>query len=128
MWPSKMKFDWPCSEIGWKMANGQLLYCALIMIQKPDIDNIKLWVAMYNIAFAGTTPQLEHHLHHALILKPTCIRVTNVDRGGSRILGKGGSEYRGGSLKQLGGLGGAAPRSYRMFPFYSTEIMPKCKI
>ena len=45
-------------------------------------------------------------------------------RGGSRILGRG-SEHRGRSLKQ--GVWGA-PRSYRVFPFYSTEIMPKCKI
>ena len=41
--------------------------------------------------------------------------------------GKGGSEHRGGSLKQ-GVWGAQPPRSYRLFPFYSTEIMPKCKI
>ena len=40
---------------------------------------------------------------------------------------EGGSEHRGGSLKQ-GVWGAQPPRSYRVFPFYSTEIMPKCKI
>ena len=29
MWPTKMKVDWPYSKIGQKMANGQLLFCAL---------------------------------------------------------------------------------------------------
>ena len=29
MWPTKMKVDWPYSKIGRKMANGQLLFCAL---------------------------------------------------------------------------------------------------
>ena len=32
MWPTKMKVDWPYNEIGWKMANGQLLFCALMVI------------------------------------------------------------------------------------------------
>ena len=32
MWPTKMKFDWPYSEIGRKMANGRLLFCALYYI------------------------------------------------------------------------------------------------
>ena len=31
MWPTKVKFDWPLAKIGLKMANGQLLFCALII-------------------------------------------------------------------------------------------------
>ena len=30
--PTKMKVDWPYSEIGQKMANGQLLFCTLLTI------------------------------------------------------------------------------------------------
>ena len=28
MWSTKMKVAWPYSEIGWKMADGQLLLCS----------------------------------------------------------------------------------------------------
>ena len=31
MWPTKMKVDWPDSEIGQKMTNGQLLFCTVIL-------------------------------------------------------------------------------------------------
>ena len=32
IWPIKIDFGRPNAEIGWKMANGQLLFLALIMI------------------------------------------------------------------------------------------------
>ena len=31
-WPTKMDFGWPNTEIGWKMANGRLLFLALVSI------------------------------------------------------------------------------------------------
>ena len=40
---------------------------------------------------------------------------------------EGGSEHRGGSLKQGSG-GRSPPEAIGFFLFYSTEIMPKCKI
>ena len=33
MCPTKVNFDWANSEIGWKMANGQLLFCTLYTVQ-----------------------------------------------------------------------------------------------
>ena len=46
-----------------------------------------------------------------------------MDPGADPGFWEGGSEHRDGSLKQ--GVWGAHPRSYRVFPFYSTKIMPK---
>ena len=34
MWLTKMKVDWSYSEIGRKMANGQLLFCTLLYTHK----------------------------------------------------------------------------------------------
>ena len=31
--PTKVNFDWANSEIGWKMANGELLLCTLYTVQ-----------------------------------------------------------------------------------------------
>ena len=42
MWPTKVKFDWPLTIIGLKMANGQLLYCALYSILCSIISLLKV--------------------------------------------------------------------------------------
>ena len=43
MWPTKMKVDWPCNEIGQKMANGRLLFCTLHTVLNLFNRNIT-WV------------------------------------------------------------------------------------
>ena len=45
IWPTKMDFGWPNTEIGWKMANGRLLFLALYFIAKTFIH--KLWLITY---------------------------------------------------------------------------------
>ena len=74
-------------------------------------------MTMTIIALMCTHGQIIH-----IVLNYTC-HYSGADPG----FWEGGSEHRGGSLKQ-GVWGAQPPRSYRVFPFYSTEIMPKCKI
>ena len=56
-----------------------------------------------------------------------CLMLLATHSGADPGFWEGGSEHRGGSLKQ-GVWGAQPPRSYWVFPFYSTKIMPKCKI
>ena len=47
MWPAKMKVDWPYSEIGQKMANGQ--FCALHTTQSYKQGSIVIIVLLSNL-------------------------------------------------------------------------------
>ena len=62
MWPTKTKVDWPYSEIGQKMANGQLLFCSLqlhIYNQYTElVDNSSFEVHKDGLVVASRKPYL----------------------------------------------------------------------
>ena len=65
IWPTKMDFGRPNAEIGWKMANGRLLFLALHIY--PSSDVISLHCITHVCCYCTYTNENFKHLKYNMV-------------------------------------------------------------